>query len=110
MEFLRKTVYYRGLTNTVYGLTVGLYNRFCFQMINGVFVEELSKGDDNMPEKYTEEEAVVKISNLQRLEVWSISRCSFFRACSLCRVVANELFLFSGSVITQVKSKLHHRK
>ena len=51
-------------------------------MINGVFVEELSKGDENMPEKYTEEEAVVKISNLQRLEVWSMF-LFFFQACSL---------------------------
>ena len=42
---------------------------FFFQIINGVCVEELSKGDENMPEKYSEEETVIKLSNLQRLEV-----------------------------------------
>jgi hypothetical protein len=40
-----------------------------FQMINGIYVEELSKGDEVMPEKYTEEETVIKISDLQRLKV-----------------------------------------
>lgn len=40
-----------------------------FQIMNGVHVEELSIHDDVMPEKYTEGEAVIKLSDLQRLEV-----------------------------------------
>ena len=38
-------------------------------MINGVRVEELSKDDEFMPEKFAEEETVIRISDLQRLKV-----------------------------------------
>ncbi|XP_028399098.1 mucosa-associated lymphoid tissue lymphoma translocation protein 1 homolog isoform X3 [Dendronephthya gigantea] len=36
--------------------------------INGIRVDEISKGDRDMPEKYTEDESILKLSNLQRLE------------------------------------------
>ena len=38
------------------------------KMINGVRVEELSKDDEFMPEKFAEEETVIRISDLQRLK------------------------------------------